>query len=152
MVVVRGKGADFWRLQDAVSPLTRCDTLRTHFFPDLLEHVAHLFLHLSALPLGTEYRATFLTALPAAGFLGIGANLPSTKHSPRSKCETLRARHRDDVPQRTIENRPVALVDAEGRLAVVLGVLVCLGNNPDGSIRDALDGQSTTLVVEKTPK
>jgi hypothetical protein len=88
----------FRLLQDVVPPLTRSDALRTQFLPDLLENVAHLFLLGGALPVGTPYHAALLAALPAAGFLGVGADLPTTENAPRSECETLRARHRDDIP------------------------------------------------------
>ena len=133
-------------MRDAVSPLTRCDALRTQFLPDLLEHVAYLFLLRRAFPIRAPYHATFLTALLAAGLLGIGANLPCGKHSPRGKCETLRPCHRDDIPFKgPVKDRPVTLVDAERRLSVVFGILVRLGNHPGGSIRDALDARSNSV-------
>lgn len=52
---------------------------------------------------------------------------------------TERTRHGDDVALKgAVHDVPRALVDDEGRLAVVFGVLVGLRDDPCGCIRDAL--------------
>ena len=48
--------------------------------------------------------------------------------------------HRDDIPfERAFHYIPETLIDHERRLAVIASVLVCLGNHPSGSIRNALE-------------
>lgn len=56
-------------------------------------------------------------------------------HLFMSTRRTERTRHRDDVAlKRAVHDVPRALVDDEGRLAVILRVFVGLGDNPRGGV------------------
>src|SRR6266850_5608568 len=116
------------------------NTLGADFLRDLLQGITHFLLRGRALPVWVEGRTSLLTGLPAAGLFGIGTDLSASKYTPGSKCKTLRTRHRDDIAlERPLEYRPVTLINAEWGFSVVLCVLIRFGNDPRGSIRDALE-------------
>ena len=103
------------------------DVVRADFFRYLLQLVADLDLMWFSFPIRTKYRTTFLTAFLTTLFFFIRHKTTSANNSPRRKGETFRPGHGYDIALKaTFEDTPLALINAEGRLPVVSGPLICL--------------------------
>ena len=125
----------------------RCSGVRSHAVLASMRPVAQDPVSVSNRRAGQRACVrTLLAGLAPLFFLRVGAQLATREDAPRCECETEGARHGDDVAfEGAVEDAPLALVHDEGRLAVVLGVLVGLGDDPGGGVGDALK----TVTVNK---
>jgi hypothetical protein len=124
-----------------LSIITCCDALHSDLLRNFLQRVRHLPLFLRAFPaviIELEI-PTELTTLFAAFLLCIAAELAATQNIPRSDSHSMFATHWEDIAfQGPVHDVPASLIDGKGRLAMITGVLVGLGDDPGWTVGDTL--------------